>query len=67
MVPTAKVIESINVIRRMIINTPGTTLLRAVKGKQTPYGAVMEYNNDSDACFDTKVVDGRVERGAKDP
>jgi hypothetical protein len=31
------------------------------------YGAVyMEYNNDSDACFDTKVVDGRVERGAEE-
>ena len=68
MVPTAKVIESINIIRRILmINTPGTTLLRAVKGMQTPYGAVMEYNNDSDACFDTKVVNGRVERGAKDP
>ena len=44
----------------MVINTPGTTSLRAVKGRQEPYGAVMEYNNDSDACFDTKVVDGRI-------
>ena len=65
--PGWKEVDCLDGLRRMILNCPGTTMLRAVSRRTLPFGAVSEYNNDSDACFDVVTVDGVVLRGDKDP
>ena len=38
--------------RSIILNTPGTTMMRARAGRQPPYGVVTGWPIRSDACFD---------------
>ena len=56
-------------LSRVVMNQPGTSLLRSVRRRVLPYGAVTEWLIDTDACFDVVVdpLTGVVSRGAKDP
>jgi hypothetical protein len=67
MTPATAELEAINRLKGLIVNSPGTTMLRTISKKPVPFGAVAEYNNDSDACFDTVTEGGIVCRGTKDP
>ena len=50
--PSAKEIGVAHQWRSIVLNTPGTTMMRARAGRQPPYGLVTGWPIRSDACFD---------------
>ena len=64
-VPTALQLHPVKVWRKLLQNTPGTTLLRIALRKPPP-DVVSEWAMSSDACFDIIIVDG-VQCGAPAP
>ena len=61
--------KACSALSRIVINQPGTSLLRSVRRRVLPYGSVTEWLIDTDACFDIEVdpATGIVSRGDKDP
>ena len=57
-VPGAQQLRAVTAWRKIIMRTPGTTLLRIAKRAPPPRGNVVIWAPASDACMDTVVVDG---------
>ena len=55
--PLASEVSAAEQWRRIVTNTPGTTMMRARSGRQPPYGAVAGWPVRSDACFDIRRIE----------